>query len=684
MMVFCKKCGYNHEWNTSKYNTFFCGSCHSINWFTREGQHFGKKNIIERKFLNQQFKDLTIEFDAHRPISVDGIIEFSYNEANALVFYLADIDNTILVHFDYTWYKAQLNEKLRTYKDKLVTSGAFLEIDNEQYYVVHRETVKHVNVIGQACWPIDTDTSMFAFEGQKDQLSTLFFGISAKAEFQDNICFSLGLEALHDVKCNHEILIEPFNFTCEKCNRTNKIVGFPSSRSYACSCFTQYGFTSNRSIIKYKKFNDDGIAYHLPLHMVGNIDGVDYTIIGRLVKQDENFSIWEEYTLFNKELGYKFLSIYASNYVLFDFFKPKEPVDVIREDVPNWIMDGNDKFKIFNDYKSKVILAEGEFAGDIFNDKDYQNIEFIAPPQIISYEQPIGESISILKGRQLTRTEMNDIFGQDHYFGLPTEVVGSSPYLDDTPFRKILYIFASIFCTYLALQYFIGKRSVTAEKISFSPTVRPTSNADLGLAVGATRIVSAYDFGQISLDDKAYISDSAFVNDIGNTVHAVRFNSNEDSIKYKSINRSNSGSIPFEIKSKRAAIEINLAAMVFDSWVDFDMEIVNQTTGESFSKNLAAEYYSGFEDGESWSEGSQTASIVFGGLERGKYTLNYTGTTGMGRVFNADLLLQETSYLSSNFWWGFWALLIPLGIYIFVYYSRESMRWKYSKYAINS
>lgn len=59
-----------------------------------------------------------------------------------------------------------------------------------------------------------------------------------------------------------------------------------------------------------------------------------------------------------------------------------------------------------------------------------------------------------------------------------------------------------------------------------------------------------------------------------------------------------------------------------NTWKEFDGTLVNQTTGKTYSFTALAEHYSGYEDGENWSEGDNKPLVKLNGVESGTYHLN--------------------------------------------------------------
>ncbi len=80
---------------------------------------------------------------------------------------------------------------------------------------------------------------------------------------------------------------------------------------------------------------------------------------------------------------------------------------------------------------------------------------------------------------------------------------------------------------------------------------------------------------------------------------------------------------PFDLakSGSQVAVEVSLKTQVDNSWLATDVSLINEETGEAHTVGLEAAYYSGYSDGESWSEGSRTASAVIPQVAGGKYVI---------------------------------------------------------------
>lgn len=98
---------------------------------------------------------------------------------------------------------------------------------------------------------------------------------------------------------------------------------------------------------------------------------------------------------------------------------------------------------------------------------------------------------------------------------------------------------------------------------------------------------------------------------------------------------------PFRINESRKNLEIRMRAPVENTWLAVDGALVNEETGLTEAFELSTSYYHGVDGGESWSEGSRTASLYMSAVPPGTYTLRlvpqWEGPTPPVRAFQIDL-----------------------------------------------
>ncbi len=139
----------------------------------------------------------------------------------------------------------------------------------------------------------------------------------------------------------------------------------------------------------------------------------------------------------------------------------------------------------------------------------------------------------------------------------------------------------------------------------------------------------------------------------------------------------------FELEGPIAPLNIFISSNVDNSWLATDFSLVNQTTNESvyFSKDV--ELYSGYEGGESWTEGSNHEDFTICGVSAGKYKISFKPNKDIDDNKNSSMHLEV--YWDRNNSWNFMFVLITfVAITILLYYLKnnfESRRWNDSDYS---
>ena len=160
----------------------------------------------------------------------------------------------------------------------------------------------------------------------------------------------------------------------------------------------------------------------------------------------------------------------------------------------------------------------------------------------------------------------------------------------------------------------------------------------------------------------------------------------------------------FKVEDRTQAVRIDIQTNLQNRWLYFDLALVNTETQEAtlFSKSLS--YYSGYEDGEKWSEGSQNDSVTVPRVKPGTYVLRLdpqTGTKDLPEELlpppglsaekekgldHSTLCGVKIEVTTSPPNWA-WAIILALfGMcpvpfwYMYQYYSTETERWANSEH----
>jgi len=137
---------------------------------------------------------------------------------------------------------------------------------------------------------------------------------------------------------------------------------------------------------------------------------------------------------------------------------------------------------------------------------------------------------------------------------------------------------------------------------------------------------------------------------------------------------------PFELDGG-SNIEITFRAPgLTNNWIFVATDLVEDASGKVVSFDGNIESYSGVDDGESWSEGDNTANQVIGPLPGGKYILRLEAQHGGGGTENLEVIVRQGIFRARYF-----ALaLVVLGIVYLIFglhaWSFERRRWDQSSF----
>jgi hypothetical protein len=237
------------------------------------------------------------------------------------------------------------------------------------------------------------------------------------------------------------------------------------------------------------------------------------------------------------------------------------------------------QYHVFNQYRTRSLLAYGEFTDNVSTELGVT--EYIAPPFLLSIEKSSSE-VSFLEGEHVEPTDVEKAFTS----------VGPMPYQN-------------------------GVGMVQVKKIR-TPTIilRTWAWSLVALAVLLQIIFSA------SAKDQVVISD---------TFRADNFISKPAFITK-----------PFVLASGSQNLLVSITAPVSNNWLYDDFRLVNETTKQEWYFGIGTEYYSGISDGESWSEGGQTAEKLISGLPAGTYRATIT------LIRDSTMISQQVELIDST------------------------------------
>ena len=135
----------------------------------------------------------------------------------------------------------------------------------------------------------------------------------------------------------------------------------------------------------------------------------------------------------------------------------------------------------------------------------------------------------------------------------------------------------------------------------------------------------------------------------------------------------------FELPGRRA-VEIDLVTDVDNAWAFVEGGLIEEASGDVSLFDLEASYYHGFEGGESWSEGSRTASQVLPAPPRGSYVLraDIQWDPAMPTPPTVTIRARQDGWSGLQLLAALLALLAPIGLLYWDRFAREKKRWEES------
>lgn len=137
----------------------------------------------------------------------------------------------------------------------------------------------------------------------------------------------------------------------------------------------------------------------------------------------------------------------------------------------------------------------------------------------------------------------------------------------------------------------------------------------------------------------------------------------------------------FTLSDWSTSVSINVLSNVSQSWMTAGVRVVPKDprqVAHEFEKDLS--FYSGYDGGEYWSEGSNAAEFLINALPRGEYSVFASGTPEKGHQFGLWTTVTVAPRIWSNFWLAIFLITLPLVWLSLLARARERERWSWSEF----
>jgi len=414
---------------------------------------------------------------------------------------------------------------------------------------------------------------------------------------------------------------------CPHCEKQNIVYHLSDCDYIVCQSCRAYAVHTVGNEFQFKRtLNKLEFTPVLKIGSAGTIDNDEFKVIAYLEKRERGTQYkWREYILFNYQKGYATLSEFDGHWSI---IRGKEFFPDLADLSSNYnssIRYLNSDFHLFNKYTPEVIAAVGEFGEDILDTK-IKAVEFVAPPLMIVKEKQ-GNKSNYYLGEYIETKRLAEAFNVD-YSLFPSKIgigaIQPSKYFDR--WNSLFTITGLAIIGILLIHLFIGY--LKPEKELFYESFQLTHHQ----ANGSDAI-------------KSFASPS------------------------------------FEITDDFSNLEFYINSAVSDNWLEASMVLVNEKDNHTWEVSKGFEYYSGVEDGESWSEGDRHAEVMLSNIPKGKYHINIYPYSGDP---NRDILVVKVT-ANASMWRNTLLTCLALCLYpAYCWYRMrnfEKKRWDNSNYS---
>ncbi|HEY9048707.1 MAG TPA: DUF4178 domain-containing protein [Ohtaekwangia sp.] len=409
-----------------------------------------------------------------------------------------------------------------------------------------------------------------------------------------------------------------YTVTCNHCNTVNTVRGKAMTLAMTCSGCGYYMRLGdwNNAASVFKKKVEPAI----PIGAKGRFDGIVYEVMGFVVKRETKYHYsWREYLLFNPYKGYAFLAEYEGNW---NFVWPiEENPRTVGNKSDHDLMFEQEHYRIYQKYHAEVQYAVGEFFFDVVDlTETTYNHEYIAPPFFLTVEKS-DDSVLWCKGEYCSPKEIAAAFNIPKS-KLPAKEGRGYTQPISTSFNSQSLISLTVILFFVAVLAQFYFSFVATEDVVFNE-----------------------DFDQKALSDQKFLV-----------------------------------SHPFDISGSTGNLEFDIYAPLTNDWFYADFSLINEQTGVEYNFSKDVEYYSGVEDGYSWSEGSTHGKALISQIPGGRYHINvYPEFSTTYQTFSIKVTRNVSMLVN------FWVTLLLLMAFPIFYLIRRQMievkRWSESDYS---
>ncbi len=411
-------------------------------------------------------------------------------------------------------------------------------------------------------------------------------------------------------------------------------------------------------------------AYDTPLQIGdrGILFGTTWEVIGHMQKAVAGTVYrWSEYLLFNPWQGFRFLSHVNGHWT---FFK-RLNLAITGAGSRNQLIYQGKLYKVFNKDKVVVELVKGEFYWRVKRGDRAFAADYIRPPNMLSVEI-VDDEINLSHGEYVPDTDMHKAFPKAHIL-YPSGVGACQQTTANMKAGNVVKVGGAAIVAAILLHGCISVSLPHGTALTLSDSAVPAPAAIKTATPDQPPPARPFD---------PYSGDPSVSPYAVNPTGTWGSNDSAPTDAESKTLTTQSFDIPTD-----GSLDISTESQLDNAWADFDLTLVNETNGMTFPVHQSLEHYSGVDDGERWSEGSNSKSDFIQHIPKGRYHMlvdvdsdamksygqlpfrvevRHGATDGVNLVVLIFLLML----------WPAWALIR--------HWMYESARWSQSDFTANS
>ncbi len=497
--------------------------------------------------------------------------------------------------------------------------------------VQEKGTASYVAAEGEIPYKLDpTETSEYIdLAGKNDVFATIDYGTQPPFLFYGKEV-SLADIGLADKKAAERAApsVDAEAMGCPKCGGSLELKAPDVSERVTCP-YCNSLLDINEGNLRFMRALDPSPSPHEMVLEIGSKcsfpnfeDGAEFEVIGAMTRSvmiDGIRYFWDEYLLYNPKIGFRWL-VHSDNHWSF-----AESINAAELEVsqpiagikPSVKYNGK-SFRIFQDAPARVEYVKGEFYWRVEVGETVRAADFVSPPLMLSQELTEKE-VNWSLATYVPKKNVEKAFGIK-WLPEATNVAPNQPFTGGSFIKYSFLLLVALLFVAIFMFPFTGISSTPLnQEFLLDPLASP----------GASRIV----FSQ-----------------------------------------------PFKLKGN-SNVRITGLAPVNNSWVELNVDLINEANNEVEAVTIPVEYYRGYTDGESWSEGGDNNDATISSVPAGTYRMRIEGIwMDWQKPMPIRVKVEQNVTRGLNFCIAFVLLALMPVLSLFRKFSFESRRWSESMF----